>query len=133
MISKTFIFLLIFLLNSCGSAPEEEEPVAEASKSLGQVVGEVSSVHSDQGFLLFRNHRGHDFSNAGSLSARSVDGRRIVPLSLNPESLGRYHAATYASEEAIPRVGDLVVLATLGGEEKVLPTPEIMTQKQIIN
>lgn len=133
MIAKTFIFFPILFLVGCGGRGGDDNAELEVAKPVSQVVGEVSSVHREQGFILFRNQRGHEFTDGGTLSARSVDGIRIVPLDLNPESLGRYNAATFPQDQEGPRVGDIVVLSALGAEPETVEAPEIMTQKQKIN
>lgn len=125
MIRDLFIFFLILLLVGCGGTSDEEESLSDKRKPFGKVVGEISSVHPEQGFVLFRNLRNSDLTTGGNLSARSVDGRRIASLELTPESLGRYHAATFPADQERPRLGDIVVLSSFGEEEKTEFQPEL--------
>ena len=77
------------------------------------MVGEVTSVHPEQGFVLFRKYGVGDLTEGGVLSARSLDGQRAVDLQLSPEKLGRFYTADYSKEAKIPRKGDLVVRSKL--------------------
>ncbi len=100
-----------FLLGGCGFFKKEEQP--ESEKQAIQVVGEVTSVHAEQGFLLFRRYGPGQLLTGGVLSTRSLDGRRAAHLELSPEKLGRFYAADFAKEENLPRKGDVVVLSKI--------------------
>lgn len=97
----------ILLVTSCGWFQKKEE---EAKPSGMAVVGEVTSVHEKEGFVLFRRYGPGELLSGGLLSARSLDGRRAASLTLSPETLGRFYTADYNQEAIPPRKGDVVVL-----------------------
>lgn len=96
---------------SCGLFKKKVE--AGPKQRATSVVGEVTSVHSDQGFVLFRRYGPGELLGGGLLSARSLDGKRAADLKLSPEKLGRFYTADFSKEEVTPRKGDLVVLTKL--------------------
>ena len=109
---KVFLLLAsMILLASCGFLKKQEE--IEAKPTQTAVVGEVTSVHPEQGFALFRQYGPGNLLQGGLLSARSLDGKRAVSLTLSPEKLGRFYTVDFDKEAEPPRVGDLVVLAKL--------------------
>lgn len=117
------VFLLIFALSSCSSF-QKEEPEAP-KKSPIRILGEVTSVHPDQDFVLFKRYGPGNIPEGGFFSARSVDGRRAVGLIPTGEKLGRYYAADYTKDGELPRVGDLVVRSTLSDEPDSVELDEI--------
>lgn len=107
-------FLVLFALTNC-SGSQKKEPEAP-KKSPIRILGEVTSVHQKQEFILFKRYGTSDIPELGMFSARSVDGRRAVGLVPTGEQLGRYYAADYAKDAELPRVGDLVVISTLDSQ-----------------
>ena len=98
---------LMVTLMSCGLFKKKAE---EAPKPSGtSVLGEVTSVHAEQGFVLFRKYGAGELREGGILSARSLDGKTAVDLQLSPEKLGRFYTADFSKEAKIPRKGDLVI------------------------
>jgi hypothetical protein len=118
---------LSFVVVACGGSDAGKEAVEKVDEPLGEVVGEVTSVHSEKGFLLFRKYRRSSLQIDGTLSARSLDSRRVAGLQLSPESLGRFRAATYSTDQERPRVGDLVVLSKLVPE----PQSDFLTESDL--
>ncbi|WP_200393019.1 hypothetical protein [Roseibacillus ishigakijimensis] len=118
-----FLPFALFLI-ACGSQEVEEK----TPRRTTAVVGEVTSVHPEQGFLLFRRYGGGEVLEEGVLSARSPDGKRAVGLTLSPEKLGRFYAADYEVAAGVPRVGDVVIrsrgLHDTENEEKLEKLPE---------
>ncbi|GHC61482.1 hypothetical protein [Roseibacillus persicicus] len=112
----------LVLLTSCGLSKKDEEEKAKPSQTV--VIGEITSVHSEQGFALFRRYGPGDLVEGGLLSARSLDGKRGVNLTLSPEKLGRFYTVDFDKEAAPPRVGDLVVLTKLPDDTKNSPILE---------
>jgi len=104
--------LSLLLLTSCGLFSKKEE-VVEPEPSPFQIIGEVTSVHADRKFLLFRRYGPGDLQIGDLYSARSVDGRRAVGLVPSGEKLGRFYAADYSDDTELPRVGDLVAVSKL--------------------
>lgn len=117
--------LLPFFLIGCGLFKKDEEEV-KAKPRLTRVVGEVTSVHPEQGFVLFRRYGPGELLTGGALSSRSLDGRRAADLQLSPEKLGRFYTADYSQDRAAPRDGDLVVLTKLSNDTK---NSEFVTEK----
>lgn len=114
-----------FLLTSCGSSKKGEE--GEKVPSQTAVIGEITSVHPDQGFALFRRYGPGEIPEGGLLSARSLDGKRGVNLVLSPEKLGRFYTVDFDKEAQLPRVGDLVVLSKLVDDTK----NEVISEKTL--
>ena len=111
------VVLTVAFLAGCGRFQKKEEPKEEKRPSV-VVVGEVSSVHPKQGFVLFRRYSSGLLVTEGLLSSRSPDGQRAASLTLSPEKLGRFYTADYDVEGPSPREGDLVLLSKLVEEEK---------------
>lgn len=108
------VSLHVFVLSSCNFF-QKKEPEAP-KKSPIRILGEVTSVHPAQEFVLFKRYGPGDIPERGLFSARSVDGRRAVSLNPTGEKLGRYYAADYTKDADLPRMGDLVVISTLSEE-----------------
>lgn len=119
-------FLLLFALTNC-SFFQKKEP-EEPKKSPIRILGEVTSVHQKQEFILFKRYCSGDIPEVGIFSARSVDGRRAVSLVPTGEKLGRYYAADYEKDAELPRVGDLVVISTLD-DQPVSASVELSSKK----
>ena len=107
---------LLFLLTGCSLFQKKKEEIAKPRTTA--VVGEVTSVHDKEGFILFRRYGPGEllsdgFLSDGFLSARSLDGRRASGLTLSPEKLGRFYTADFDKEAVVPREGDLIVLSKL--------------------
>ena len=102
---------LLFLLTGCSLFQKKKEEIAKPRTTA--VVGEVTSVHDKEGFILFRHYGPGELLSDGFLSARSLDGRRASGLTLSPEKLGRFYTADFDKEAVVPREGDLIVLSKL--------------------
>lgn len=111
--------LVCSLLTGCGlfGKKEEEKP----KEQLTQIVGEVTSVHPEQGFVLFKRYGPGQLITGGLLSARSLDGKRAADLRLSPEKLGRFYTADYSKEGEQPRAGDLVLLSKWPDDTQIDP------------
>ena len=105
------VFLSGFLLVGCGLFKKEAEEAPEPSPN--RIIGEVTSVHVDHKFLLFRRYGPGSLQTGSFYSARSVDGRRAVGLVPSGEKLGKFYAADYSDDTELPRVGDLIVVSEL--------------------
>lgn len=106
---KQWLLLPVLLLGAgCGLFRKKEEPVKPWTTAI---VGEVTSVHPNEGFILFRRYGPGDIPFDGLLSSRSPDGIRATGLTLSPETMGRFYTADFTKEAQIPREGDLVVLS----------------------
>ena len=108
MFPKLLTLISFALLCSCGKGKKEEVVPPKRSRI---VIGEVTSVHSEQGFVLFRRYGPGNLITEGLMSSRSLDGRRAASLRLSPEKMGRFYTADYSVEADAPRVGDLVMLS----------------------
>ena len=103
--------LFLPLLGGCGLFKKDDPEPPEPSPI--QIVGEVTSVHADQRFLLFRRYGSGELQTGDFYSARSVDGRRAVGVIPSGEKLGRFYAADYSDDTELPRVGDLIAVSNL--------------------
>lgn len=122
---RKLLGLLSFLVisTSCGLLQKEEEAPQPRNTV---VIGEVTSVHSKQGFVLFRRYGPGDLLTGGVMSSRSVDGRRAADLQLSPEKMGRFYTADFSKEGIEPRVGDLVVLSKVADDTQ---SSNLVTEK----
>lgn len=125
--------VLISVLSNCGSSEEEAE---KPKKRLTTVVGEVTSVYPEKGFLLFRRYGPGELLSDGLLSARSLNGKRATNLTLSPEKQGRFYTADFSAEAQQPRVGDVVILSKVPDDTKAdtfsaekTPTEELEFKK----
>lgn len=127
-----FLFLLTILLGlaSCGHFKKEEEE--KPKERLSAVVGEITSVHPEQGFVLFRRYGPGQLLEGGLLSSRSLDGRRAAHLTLSPEKLGRFYTADFSKEVAPPRVGDVVLRSKLQDDTQSEPLAEKTSERGFI-
>ncbi|MDP0491055.1 MAG: hypothetical protein Q7Q71_08420 [Verrucomicrobiota bacterium JB023] len=116
---RVICFALVFAsiaLVSCGGRGEVSGEEAAEVKKRPKVVGVVSSIHADKGFILIRQYGPGDMPTGGVYSARSADGRRAVAIFPTGESQGKFHAADYAADAGIPRVGDVVIMSPIETE-----------------
>jgi len=105
---------MVALLTGCGKEIEEEpEPLVSPSR----VVGEITSVHAELGFALFRRRGPGELNPGGVLSIRSLDGQRVVRVELSPEQQGRFHVVDLPDGCLVPRVGDSVVQTEIAAVE----------------
>jgi hypothetical protein len=118
-------------VSSCGlltrsmgsSGGGAEEPAAEEAEQAAsiQLVGEVASVHLDEGFVLIRRYGGGRLPQGFEFYTRSPTGDTA---SLRPtgEQMGRFYAADIAG--GVPKAGDVVIGRRLpeGSEAPSVPT-----------
>ena len=113
------------VLGCSGSkGPPSPEAGNEApEQAANQVLGEVASVHPDEGFVLIRRY------GAGRLPEDAVfntsgTGGRTASIRPTGERSGRFYAADITDGE--PQKGDVVLARRLPREtlEKTTPTPE---------
>ena len=95
------IGLGLFSLNSCSpTAPiEPEEPTQP------RYIGQISSIHPEQGFVLIRRAPGVTVPSGTILISRGP-GDRVANLRTSGESLGQMSAADIQS--GTPEIGDSV-------------------------
>lgn len=103
--------LTCFSLTGCGLFEEKEEEKPKTRST--RVVGEITSVHPEQGFVLFKRYGPGQLLTDGLLSSRSLDGKRAADLKLSPEKMGRFYTADFEKGAIPPREGDVVVLSKL--------------------
>lgn len=115
-----FVVLLPFIFASLAGCSwfQREEEVETRERSVS-VVGEVTSVHPEEGFVLFRRYGPGKLLADGLLSSRSLDGKRAADLRLSPEKMGRFHTADYSKKFAAPREGDIVVLSKSANDTNI--------------
>lgn len=100
-----------------------EKPASEAERDPVRLVGEIVSVHREEGFVLIRRYAQGVFGAAELLSSLSADGT-TCSLQLTGERLGRYYAADI--QEGTPSKGDQVFVrrASEGPRTEFTPLPE---------
>ena len=124
---KLVLSILLFGLIGCGSLKKKEEvPQQEPSSAI--VIGEVTSVHPEQGFLLFRRYGPGQLLIEGILSARSPNGQRAATLTLSPEKLNRFYTADFDKSGPRPREGDLIILSR-GEKDKPEEANELTSEE----
>lgn len=98
------VFMLCLCICSCGLfRPQPEPPEPEEPESL--YVGQITSVHASQGFVLIRRVPGITVAT-GSILISERAGGSASNLRVSGESLGQMLAADIQS--GIPQVGDSV-------------------------
>lgn len=117
------IGLLGLLVSACGSgtAPEPEAE-GEPPPIPPRVVGEIASVHPEEGFVLIRRTGLATLPAGMAYSSVGADGRTAA-LRLTGERLGRFFAADIGGGD--PAAGDLVVVRSLpqGSQPSLTPAP----------
>lgn len=103
---------------------KEEEAAGKQKQAPVRLVGEIASVHAEEGFVLIRRHAQGRIEAGGLLSTLSPAGG-TASLRFTGEMLGRYYAADL--QDGSPKVGDLVIARSLpeGSEAPSTPVPEV--------
>lgn len=94
--------VLCSLLIGCGGGV----PVEPEKPSQNRFVGQVVSIHTNQGFILFRRTPGVRIPTGSILISRGP-GNRLANLRVSGEALGQMMAADIQS--GAPEVGDSVL------------------------
>jgi hypothetical protein len=107
-----------------GKDDTKKEESAEAELPPVRLVGEIASLHREEGFVLIHRYAQGNFGKDGLLSSMSPDGT-TASLRLTGERLGRYFAADI--QEGSPSQGDLVIARRLPAEAVApsSPVPEM--------
>ena len=102
-------------------AVSEESAEKKVEQAPVRVVGEIVSVHAEEGFVLIRRYSQSGGFGKGNLIASLSPGGATSSLAITGERLGRFHAADI--EEGTPSKGDVVVSRRLPESSKTPSTP----------
>ena len=91
--------------------PATKEEGKAAEQAFVRVVGEIVSVHAEEGFVLIRRHAQGGGFGKGNLIASVSPGGETASLVMTGERLGRFHAADV--QEGTPTKGDMVFVRRL--------------------
>ena len=110
--------LCLGLISFIGCSPQA--PVEPEEPTQPRYVGQINSVHAEQGFVLIRRGAGVTLSPGMILISRGP-GERVANLRVSGESLGQMVAADIQSGQ--PQIGDSVHEPLLDNPE-LTPDPE---------
>lgn len=98
--------LICLSLSACGLFQGKPTPIEqEEEEPSSRYIGQIASVHEDQGFVLIRRSPGIQVATGTILISDGTDGR-AANLRATGESLGQMIAADLQS--GTPQVGDSV-------------------------
>lgn len=112
---------LVLCLSSCGLLPgsrPDRTPGEEPSASLH--VGQIASIHSQEGFVLIRRLPSMEIASGTILISTGPTGQ-VANLRVTGESLGQMIAADIQS--GCPQIGDSVSRSALESDGMDEPEP----------